>query len=72
MAHSAFEYVRKFEQHEACLPDTWIVVRIDGRSFHRLTSVHEYEKPNDDRGLDQSKLDALFGGFAPPPDIELD
>ena len=24
---------------------------MDGRSFHRLTSVHNYSKPNDDRGL---------------------
>ena len=32
----------------------------------------EVDDGDDDRGLDQSKLDALFGGFAPPPDIELD
>ena len=30
---------------------SWIVVRVDGRSFHRLTSVHKYDKSNDDRGL---------------------
>jgi hypothetical protein len=28
MAHSAFEYVRNFEEHEVCLPDTWIVVSL--------------------------------------------
>ena len=35
MAKSKFEYVRKFERGDACLPNTWLVVRIDGRSFHR-------------------------------------
>jgi tRNA(His) guanylyltransferase len=49
--NSRFEYVRQFEQHPTCVPDTWIVCRVDGRCFHRLTSVHNYAKPNDDRGL---------------------
>ena len=35
MAKSKFEYVRRFEHRDACLPNTWLVVRIDGRSFHR-------------------------------------
>ena len=28
-----FEYVRNFEQPDSLLPNTWIVVRIDGRGF---------------------------------------
>jgi hypothetical protein len=30
-----FEYVRNFEQPDVLLPNTWIVVRIDGRGFHK-------------------------------------
>ena len=35
MAKSKFEYVRKFEENDSCLLNCWIVVRLDGRSFHR-------------------------------------
>ena len=51
MAKSKYEYVKKFEQQDACLPNCWIVVRIDGRAFHKFTEEHMYEKPNDIRGL---------------------
>jgi len=51
MAKSKFEYVKKFEESNSCLPNCWIVVRIDGRSFHRFSEDHGYEKPNDKRGL---------------------
>jgi hypothetical protein len=30
-----YEYVRNFERDEILLPNTWIVVRIDGRGFHK-------------------------------------
>lgn len=30
-----FEYVKSFEQPDVLLPNTWIVVRIDGRGFHK-------------------------------------
>jgi len=30
MAKSKFEYVKKFEQDATLLPNTWLVVRIDG------------------------------------------
>jgi len=33
------------------LPNTWIVVRIDGRAFTKLTARYEFKKPNDDRAL---------------------
>nr|CAG4637242.1 EOG090X0AR4 [Ceriodaphnia reticulata]SVE73111.1 EOG090X0AR4 [Ceriodaphnia reticulata] len=51
MAKSKFEYVRLFETEDRCLPNTWIVVRVDGKGFHKFSTEHEYEKPNDMRGL---------------------
>ncbi|XP_045190059.2 probable tRNA(His) guanylyltransferase isoform X1 [Mercenaria mercenaria] len=52
MAKSKFEYVKQFESEDKLLPNCWIVVRIDGKGFHRFSDVHNYIKPNDDRALD--------------------
>lgn len=35
MANSRYEYVKAFEQSATLLPNTYIVVRIDGRGFHK-------------------------------------
>jgi len=51
MAKSRYEYVKKFEDTDRLLLNTWLVVRIDGRGFHRFTETHRYEKPSDVRGL---------------------
>ncbi|XP_025094039.1 probable tRNA(His) guanylyltransferase [Pomacea canaliculata] len=51
MAKSKFEYVRQFECEDKLLPNCWIVVRVDGKSFHRFSDVHHFMKPNDERGL---------------------
>ncbi|KAI8055338.1 putative tRNA guanylyltransferase-like protein [Syncephalis plumigaleata] len=51
MANSKFEYVKQFEQEQRLLPQCWIVVRLDGRGFHRFASKHAFLKPNDDRAL---------------------
>ncbi|KAK3597733.1 hypothetical protein CHS0354_006084 [Potamilus streckersoni] len=51
MAKSKFEYVRQFEVEDKCLPNCWIVVRVDGKGFHRFSEVHHFMKPNDDRSL---------------------
>lgn len=51
MAKSKFEYVKQFENEDKCLPNCWIVIRIDGKAFHRFTDVHHFVKPNDDRAL---------------------
>nr|CAG4642699.1 EOG090X0AR4 [Evadne anonyx] len=51
MANSKFEYVRTFETEDRCLPNTWIVVRVDGKGFHKFSADHGYAKPNDERGL---------------------
>ncbi|KAH7027446.1 tRNAHis guanylyltransferase [Microdochium trichocladiopsis] len=52
MANSRFEYVKNFEQPDTLLPNTWIVVRIDGRGFTKLCARYGFEKPNDRRALD--------------------
>ncbi|GJN70464.1 tRNA(His) guanylyltransferase [Purpureocillium lilacinum] len=52
MANSKFEYVRNFEQQDSLLPNTWIVVRIDGRGFTKMCAKYGFEKPNDRRALD--------------------
>ncbi|KAF1943541.1 Thg1-domain-containing protein [Clathrospora elynae] len=51
MANSKYEYVRSFEQPDSLLTNTWIVVRIDGRGFSKLTTKYEFVKPNDRNGL---------------------
>ncbi|KAK4503883.1 hypothetical protein PRZ48_004798 [Zasmidium cellare] len=52
MANSEFQYVRSFETWDALPPSNWIVVRIDGRGFSKLTKKYDFAKPNDRRALD--------------------
>jgi len=35
MANSKYEYVKDFEIHDGLLRNTWVVVRVDGRGFHK-------------------------------------
>lgn len=51
MANSRFEYVKKFETHMTALPETYIVIRIDGKNFHEFSDVYHFEKPNDIRAI---------------------
>ncbi|ODQ51348.1 tRNAHis guanylyltransferase [Saitoella complicata NRRL Y-17804] len=51
MANSKYEYVKDFERPDPLLPNTWVIIRIDGHGFHRFSKVHEFEKPNDARAL---------------------
>ncbi|XP_063529264.1 probable tRNA(His) guanylyltransferase [Cydia strobilella] len=51
MAKSSFEYVKKFELDDTLLPNSWIVVRLDGKCFHKFSDDHKFEKPNDLRAL---------------------
>eukprot|EP01104_Vermistella_antarctica_P001565 TRINITY_DN1162_c0_g1_i2.p1 TRINITY_DN1162_c0_g1~~TRINITY_DN1162_c0_g1_i2.p1 ORF type:complete len:301 (-),score=79.38 TRINITY_DN1162_c0_g1_i2:23-925(-) len=51
MAKSKYEYVKKFELDDGLLPDTFVVVRIDGRGFTKFCKAHNFKKPNDDAGL---------------------
>jgi hypothetical protein len=40
-----YEYVKTFEHANTLLPNTWIVVRIDGRGFHKsASSVSPFSK----------------------------
>lgn len=51
MAKSSFEYVKKFEHDDSLLPNTWIVIRLDGKCFHKFADDHNFTKPNDLRAL---------------------
>lgn len=50
MACSRYEYVKDFELEDRIIPNCWIVVRIDGKSFHRFSKEHNFVKPNDEGG----------------------
>ncbi|PAA49809.1 hypothetical protein BOX15_Mlig003885g1, partial [Macrostomum lignano] len=39
----------KFEQSDQLLPQCWLVVRVDGRGFHKFSERHEFAKPNEPR-----------------------
>ncbi|XP_048449049.1 probable tRNA(His) guanylyltransferase isoform X1 [Rhincodon typus] len=51
MAKTKFEYVRQFEADDTCLQNCWVVVRLDGRNFHKFANLHDFRKPNDERAL---------------------
>ncbi|CUM64159.1 uncharacterized protein PRCAT00001751001 [Priceomyces carsonii] len=51
MAHSRFEYVKEFEKENYLLPDTFIVIRVDGKGFHKFSEKYNFQKPNDIRAL---------------------
>lgn len=51
MAKSFFEYVKKYELDDSLLPNSWIVVRVDGKCFHKFAEDHSFSKPNDLRAL---------------------
>ncbi|KAH8325038.1 hypothetical protein KR074_003789 [Drosophila pseudoananassae] len=51
MACSRFEYVKSFEQDDSILPNVWIVIRIDGKKFHKFSKTHDFDKPNDENAL---------------------
>lgn len=52
MAKSKYEYVKKFEREMSALPGCFLVVRIDGKGFHRFSKLHNFEKPNDLNALE--------------------
>eukprot|EP00917_Polyrhabdina_sp_WS-2016_P024729 GHVP01053431.1.p1 GENE.GHVP01053431.1~~GHVP01053431.1.p1 ORF type:complete len:248 (+),score=35.57 GHVP01053431.1:2-745(+) len=51
MACSKFEYVKEFEENKRILPNSYFVVRIDGRGFTKFSQVHKFAKPNDTNAL---------------------
>ena len=51
MACSKYEYVKLFEEHRVSMPQTYMVVRIDGRGFTKFCNAHNFAKPNDMRAI---------------------
>ncbi|XP_060667170.1 probable tRNA(His) guanylyltransferase [Drosophila nasuta] len=51
MACSRYEYVKSYELDDRILPNVWIVIRIDGKKFHKFSNAHKFEKPNDINAL---------------------
>lgn len=51
MAGTRFSYVKSFEQPDALLPETYMVLRLDGHGFHKFSDAHAFAKPNDARAL---------------------
>ncbi|KAF8923187.1 putative tRNAHis guanylyltransferase [Dissophora ornata] len=51
MAKSKYEYVKEFETDDRLLRNVYILVRIDGKGFHKFSAAHEFTKPNDIRAL---------------------
>lgn len=43
--------VKQFERENYLLQDTYIIIRIDGRGFHRFSKYYNFRKPNDERAL---------------------
>eukprot|EP00371_Babesia_bovis_P001778 XP_001610425.1 tRNA-His guanylyltransferase [Babesia bovis T2Bo] len=51
MANTRFSYVKHFEQDTILLPESWPVVRVDGRGFTKFSKLHEFRKPNEPLAL---------------------
>jgi tRNA(His) guanylyltransferase len=58
MANSRYEYVKSFERENILLPETHIIIRVDGRGFHKFSKFYNFEKPNDERALKVINLSA--------------
>ncbi|KAI3405149.2 THG1 [Candida oxycetoniae] len=59
MANSKYEYVKAFERENYLLPETYIVIRVDGKGFHKLSKYYEFDKPNDLKALQVMNSAAL-------------
>ncbi|KAL8722153.1 MAG: hypothetical protein Q9225_001297 [Loekoesia sp. 1 TL-2023] len=70
MANSKYEYVRSFEQTVRLVPNTFLIVRIDGRGFHHLSNKYGFEKPNDRTALELMNA-AAVGVMKEIPDVSL-
>ncbi|KAF9912550.1 hypothetical protein EC991_009974 [Linnemannia zychae] len=51
MAKSKYEYVKEFERDDKLLRNVYVLVRIDGKGFHKFSAAHDFAKPNDVRGI---------------------
>ncbi|XP_011198234.2 probable tRNA(His) guanylyltransferase [Bactrocera dorsalis] len=59
MACSRFEYVKNYEQDDSVLPNVWIVIRLDGKGFHKFSKAHDFAKPNDVNALNLMNIAAV-------------
>lgn len=60
MAGSRYAYVRNFELPDPVLPNTFMLIRIDGKGFHRFANDHQFKKPNDGNALELMNEAARF------------
>ncbi|XP_073828472.1 probable tRNA(His) guanylyltransferase [Musca autumnalis] len=44
-------YVKEYERDDSILPNVWIVIRVDGKGFHKFSKIHDFKKPNDENAL---------------------
>jgi len=51
-------YLKDMETKINLLPHCWIVVRIDGKGFHKFSEKHNFEKPNDFRSIELMSMSA--------------
>ncbi|KAG7165486.1 tRNA(His) guanylyltransferase 1-like [Homarus americanus] len=52
-------YLKDFERKPKLLPHSWVVVRIDGKGFHKFSERHNFSKPNDNRSIELMNKAAL-------------
>lgn len=60
MACSRYEYVKGYETDVSILPNVWIIIRVDGRGFHKFSKQHNFNKPNDENGNVKNKTSNLI------------
>lgn len=71
MAGSRFAYVRSYEALDAVLPNTFMLVRLDGKGFHRFSDTYAFAKPNDARALELMNHAAAYVVESFRPEIVL-
>lgn len=60
MAGTKFAYVRNFELPDSVIPSVYLVVRIDGKGFHKFSASHSFLKPNDPAALELMNESARY------------
>lgn len=58
MSGSRYSYVRNSELPDALLPSTYLVIRLDGKGFHKFSKAHNFDKPNDVNALELMNMAA--------------
>ncbi|OAV92041.1 hypothetical protein PTTG_05178 [Puccinia triticina 1-1 BBBD Race 1] len=59
MANSRFGYVREAELDDRLLPNTFLVIRLDGKGFTKFSQAHGFKKPNDIKALNLMNAAAI-------------